>query len=80
MIGKNVKGGIVGGLARNTQGADFKAVGIDSASGTASETGDIAFDDSLGAAAKTLGAALGIPDAVLDDNITRGKVVRAAVT
>lgn len=79
MMGKNVKGGVVGGLARNDKGADFKAQPIDSASGAASASGDITFDDSLGAAAKTLGAALGVPDAVLDENVTKGKVVRGAI-
>lgn len=77
--GKNVKGGVVGGVAKNPNGGDYKALGIDSSSGAASASGDVTFDDSLSAVAKTLGAALGVPDAVLDEHVTKGKVVRSAI-
>jgi len=40
---------------------------------------DIAFGDTLGAVGKTMGAALGVPAQALEDNITQGKVVTAAL-
>ena len=40
---------------------------------------DIAFGDTLGAVGKTLGAVLGVPAQALEDNITQGKVVTAAL-
>lgn len=79
MLGKNVKGSVIGGVVPNSGGDDFKATPIDSTTGLGGEGGDITFNDTLGAAAKTLGAALGVPAAVLDDQITQGKVVQAAL-
>ncbi len=79
MIGKQLKGGIVGGVAKNEKGADWKAVPIASATGAGGPGGDISFEDSLGAASKTLGAALGVPATVLDDQIEKGKIVTGAL-
>jgi len=42
--------------------------------------GDIAFADTLGAVGKTLGVAVGVNQSVLDDQITQGKVVKAALS
>lgn len=79
LIGKNVKAGVIGAVTKNTNGSDYKALGIDSASGVGMASGDITFDDSLAAVSKTMGAILGVPDDVLNDNITAGKVIKAAV-
>ncbi|MCU0685718.1 MAG: DUF1501 domain-containing protein [Polyangiaceae bacterium] len=77
LIGRGVRGGVVGGLAR--QGDDYVAQPIDSASGAASPGGDVPFAEGMSAMAKTLGRALGVPAAALDENITGGKVVPAAL-
>lgn len=77
MIGKNVKAGVTGGLV--PKGLDLAASAIDSNTGAASDSGDIAPDDSLASMAKTLGRALEVPQAALDESITGGKTVRGAV-
>ena len=41
--------------------------------------GDIKLEDTLGAVGKTIGAALGIGTATMDDEILSGKVVKAAI-
>ncbi|MDB4946715.1 MAG: hypothetical protein JWP97_6249 [Labilithrix sp.] len=77
MVGKNVKGSVIGGVTPN--GNDYKALPINSTTGAGEAGGDITFDDTLGAVGKTLGAALGVPAAVLDDQITHGKIIKAAL-
>ena len=77
LIGKNVKAGVTGGLI--PRGMDLGASAIDSKTGAASETGDIAVDDSLASMAKTLGRALEVSAATLDDNITGGLAVTGAL-
>jgi hypothetical protein len=79
MIGSRVKGGIIGGLAPNEGGADFKALPIDSTTGAGTKSGDIPFEETLGAVGKTLGAAVGVPASVLDEKIFKGKIVPAAL-
>ncbi len=78
LIGSRFKASVVGGITPDA-GSDFRAQGIDSATGAASDGGDVKFEDTLGAVAKTLGAALGIDKTVLDDEILRGKVVAGAL-
>jgi hypothetical protein len=79
MIGPNVRGGVVGGLEPKAQ--DYYATGIDSASGRpAPGSGDIPFVETLAAMGKTLGRAVGLPAAALDEQIRGGKVVSAALT
>jgi hypothetical protein len=79
MIGKGLRGGVVGGL--EPRSGDFGAQSIDSKTGrgVAGGAGDVSFDDSLGAMGKTLGAALGLSAEVLDQNISQGKVVSGAL-
>src|SRR5262249_41273311 len=82
LIGKAVKAGVVGGIEAN--GHDFKAIALSSTSGQGvpkdqASGADIAFGDTLGAVGKTLGASLGVPAQALEDNITQGKVVTAAL-
>lgn len=88
MIGKNVAPGVIGGVAA-TSGAGIGvssgalgAADIDSASGAATSGGDIPAKETHVAMARTLGVALGIPEADLAGDFTAssgGKVVRAAL-
>ncbi len=78
MIGKAIKGGVVGGL--EPKAGDYYATPIDSGSGaSAPGGGDIPFDQTLAAMGKTLGAALGVDRGTLDKEIKGGKVVAATV-
>jgi len=78
-IGAGFKGSVIGGIELNTSGNDYRATGIDSASGGSADGGDIPYENTLGSAGKTLGMACGVPQAVLDDQITLGMVVPAAL-
>jgi hypothetical protein len=67
MTGKNIKPGVVGGVATaGTTGTQLQASPIASATGLASASGDIAAKDTHVSAARTLGLALGIPSATVD--------------
>jgi hypothetical protein len=77
LIGKGVRSGVVGGLTAGE--GDFCALPIDSQSGRGDAAGDIAAADSLAALGKTLGRAVGLPQALLDQRIAAGKVVRGAL-
>ncbi len=78
MIGKPIRAGVIGGL--EPKASDYYATPIDSRTGAGrSGEGDIPFGDTLSAMAKTLGASVGLPAAVLDRNILGGKVVSAAL-
>jgi len=76
LIGNGIKGGVVGGVAKNNSGKEYVAQAIDSATGEAG--GDIPFEETLGAMGKTLAAAVGIEPDRIDQMITGGKVVEAA--
>jgi hypothetical protein len=81
MIGKNVAPGVIGGITPDSSGA-YVAAGISSATGAASASGDISPDDTHLAAARTLGAALGIPASVMNGDFISsagGAVVPAAL-
>jgi hypothetical protein len=84
MIGKNFKSSVVGGVtADSSNDGGYAASDIDSASGTAKSGGDIPAAQTMVAAAKTLGAGLGIPDSVQTaDWISSagGKTVTGALT
>jgi hypothetical protein len=75
MIGKPLKGGIVGGL--EPKAMDYYATPIDSATGRPGT--DIPFAETLSAMGKTLGAAVGVKPEVMDRYISGGKVVRGAL-
>jgi len=77
MIGKGLRGGVVGGLV--PQAGDFAAMPIVSATGLGDPAGDIAFSDTLSAMGKTLGTALGVSSAALDETIMLGKPVKSAL-
>jgi len=74
MIGKAFKGGVVGGIVPGGHAAN-----IDSASGMASDGGDLPSTSSLASLAKTMGVGIGLTDAQVNDQITSGVVVRAAL-
>lgn len=77
MIGKGIRGGVIGGVRPFNK--DFGAQPIDSQTGMGTDGGDITFEATSGAVAKTLGRALGVSATALDENITTGKVVPAAL-
>jgi uncharacterized protein (DUF1501 family) len=77
LIGKNVRPGVVGGL--EPKGGDYAATAVNSTTGASDPAGDVKFEETLGALGKTLGAALGLPRDVLDQQIAKGKVVTSAV-
>jgi hypothetical protein len=81
MVGKNVKPGVIGGVTAASSGA-YVASDIDSASGAAAPGGDVPAAESHVAAARTLGAVLGIPDGVLADDFVGdagGKSIKRAL-
>lgn len=77
LIGPRVRPGVIGGVVRS--GADVSAQAIDAASGAASARGDVSVDASLASLGKTLGALLGLPEALLDQEILNGKLVKGAL-
>jgi hypothetical protein len=74
MIGKGFKGAVVGGIVPGGHAAD-----IDSSTGLASESGDLASTDSLASVAKTLGVGLGLTDAQVNDQITSGVAIHSVL-
>lgn len=76
MIGNDLKGGVVGGVEMNDKGDEYISQSIDSASG-AGGAGDIPFEETLAAAGKTLGAAIGVPSERLDELLPPGKIVNS---
>ena len=78
VIGKAIKAGIVGGLEPN-KASGAQCTGIDSVTGAANSNGDIPAGSTLPSLAKTIGKAIGIPVSSLEDQITSGKIVQAAL-
>jgi hypothetical protein len=79
LIGPNIKGSVVGGVAPAAPGQEYQALAIDSTTGSGSASGDVTFADTFGAMGKTLATAVGLPDATVENNILNGKVVQAAL-
>jgi hypothetical protein len=78
MIGKNLRSGVVGGL--EPKAGDYYATPIDAATGEPRPgAGDIPLADTLSAMGKTLGAAVGLARAALDQHISGGKIVTGAL-
>jgi len=73
--GKHVRAGVIGGIEES--GNDFGATSIDSVTGAPG--GDIHEDHTLESAAKTLGRVLGIPQERLDERISVGTPILAAI-
>ena len=80
LIGKPFAPGIIGGLQPHED--DFAATPIHSRTGAAPSPGtpaDIPYAETLPSLGKTLGRALGLPQPLLDQTITQGQVVEAAL-
>lgn len=77
LIGEGLRGGVVGGI--EPTGRDYQAQAIESATGRASASGDIPHEETFQSMAKTLGVALGVPRARLDEAIEGGKVIEPAL-
>lgn len=75
MMGPGIRGSVIGGLER--QGSDYRSTSIDSQTGA--RIGDIPYEESLGAMALTLGAALGIDSEQLGRFVRLGRPVQAAL-
>jgi hypothetical protein len=79
MIGAGFKGSLIGGVELQQNGNDYQATGINSTTGAGTDSGDIAYTDTLGSMGMTLGKACGVSDTDLTTQITQGKVVTAAL-
>ena len=75
IIGKGFTGSVIGGVIK--AGTDFRADAVDSRSGA--RGGDIAYAATLASVGKTICTGAGISRAVIDDQITSGKIVEAAL-
>ena len=88
MIGKNIAPGVTGGVMNvsggfGSSGTALGAGDIDSASGAVVSGGDVPRTETHVAMARTLGAALGIPQAQMDKSLVQGsggKVIPATLT
>ncbi len=79
LIGANLKPSVIGGVKLQKNGFDYQATGFDSATGAINDAGDVPYEDTLESVGKTFGRAVGVDAAVLDDQITKGKVITAAL-
>ncbi|MEM6996925.1 MAG: DUF1501 domain-containing protein, partial [Myxococcota bacterium] len=79
LMGPGIAPGVIGGIAPNRDGSEYISQPIDSVTGAADIDGDVPFEETLGAAGKTLGRALGVDEARLDEIVTPGKIVQAAL-
>lgn len=77
ITGKYVSPGVYGKIVK--LGNDYGATGIDSITGQGKDDGDIAASETLEAASKTLGRALGIDQGSLDARIIGGKPIAKAL-
>ncbi len=78
LMGNGVAPGVIGGVAPNRDNSEYIAQAIDSTTGAGTADGDIPFEETLGAAGKTLGSLLGIDRDRLDEVILTGKVIETA--
>jgi hypothetical protein len=78
LVGAGLRRSVIGGLT--AMGNDFRAQAIDSQSGAATPAGDVIYEDTLASLGKTIGAAVGVRRAILDDQITKGTYVTAALS
>jgi len=81
-IGAGFRGSVIGNLVQmpsDLGGIDFRANAIDSQTGAGAESGDIKYEDTLASAAKTLATGVGLNASVVDDQITHGQTIKAAL-
>ncbi len=74
LIGANFKGSVIGGVTAKGAAADF-----DAATGEVKAGGDVSLTTSLASFGKTLARGVGLSNAVIDDEMTSGTVVPAAL-
>lgn len=79
LIGSAFKSSLVGGVTPTIDGKGFQALPIDSTTGAGSASGDVTYEETLGAVGKTLCAAVGMDPSIIDAQITLGKVIRPAL-
>lgn len=79
LMGEGIQGGIVGGVELNGNGSEYIAQAIDSSTGAGGSGGDIPFEETLGAAGKTLGVLMGVGEERMDEILPPGKVVRSII-
>lgn len=79
LMGPGVAPGMIGGLGPTRTGDEYIAQTINSTTGAADMGGDIPFEETLGAAGKTLGRLLGVDEDRLDEMVEPGTVVQAAL-
>lgn len=80
LIGKRVRGGVIGGVGQRSMGADVSAMPIDSRTGKPSLTGDVTFENTLASVGKTIATAVGASPALIEEQIPTGKVLATALT
>jgi hypothetical protein len=78
LMGNGIASGVVGGVEPTADGKGYLAQSIDSTTG-AGGAGDIPYEETLGAAGKTLGVALGVSRERMDEILPVGKVVESAL-
>ncbi len=77
LIGDSIKPGIVGGVEK--VGRDWGATGFNSNTGASTNSGDVPYNQTFEAVAKTIGAAMGVGETELDEDINGGRIIRAAL-
>jgi hypothetical protein len=77
LMGNGIQGGVVGSLDYNNSGNEYEAQAIDSQTGAGGPGGDIPFEETLGAAGKTLGVVMGVAEERMDELLPPGKAVRS---
>jgi hypothetical protein len=76
-IGKNLRGGVVGGVA--PVGGDYGALPIQSTTGQGSADGDITAKDTLPSFGQTVLASLGVDPTTIASQVLAGKVISGAL-
>jgi len=76
-IGKAFKGSVIGGVG--PVGSDYGALAVNSQNGRGGAGGDVEPVATLPSFAKTVLTAVGVDNATIDDSVTAGKVIPAAL-
>jgi hypothetical protein len=77
IIGSGFRGGVVGGVT--PKGDDYQALPIDSKSGAGHVDGDVDYDSTQGAMAKTLAAGVGVSPSFFDEQVLNGKPIASVL-
>ena len=80
MIGLRIRPSVIGGVALPASGKEYHATAIDSATGKASASGDVAYSSTFAAMGRTLAAAVGLSAGTISKNVLGGAVMRSALT